>query len=217
MNQRKLNLIFASLATLAAVTLLGQRPALAQVVADAACPKYAVDIAAFATCDVDHVAGNQLDLRFVTPVEAYAQKMQWGTGVLLIDVRDRGAVRNTGIEAGVDAVVPWAEVAQPLDWDTERANPRLAVDPDFTALMQAWVGALDGDKHTPLLLLCSDGTRAQMAAMALQDAGFDHVSVVAGGIYGHTNVDGTRIGGWKDAGLPWLAEVDPVLLYGTSD
>jgi hypothetical protein len=47
-------LIWATIAVLAGA--MDSQTVRAQVVADEACPKYAVDIAAFATCDGDHVA-----------------------------------------------------------------------------------------------------------------------------------------------------------------
>jgi uncharacterized Zn-binding protein involved in type VI secretion len=47
-------MIWATIAFLAGA--MGTPTVRAQVVADEACPKYSVDIAAFATCDGDHVA-----------------------------------------------------------------------------------------------------------------------------------------------------------------
>ncbi len=49
-------ILIAIATVLIGTTLLGR--AEAQVVADGACPYYAVDAAAFATCDGDHVASD---------------------------------------------------------------------------------------------------------------------------------------------------------------
>lgn len=50
-------ILWAAIATLAGVTSTSE--ASAQVVADTACPTYAIDIAAFATCEFDRVANDE--------------------------------------------------------------------------------------------------------------------------------------------------------------
>lgn len=199
-----------------ACALAGLSGAQAQVVADSVCPKYAVDIAAFATCDGERVAQIEA-VTVVTAAQAWSRKQAAGRRVLMIDVRELQEVERTGIEAGVDAVVPWVRVAEPFEWDTERANPKVEIQPHFTALVRAWVAVLGGDATTPLILVCRDGQRAHMAAIALMDAGHREVLVVHGGTDGYVDADGTRHGGWKPAGLPWIAQVDAALIYGEKD
>jgi rhodanese-related sulfurtransferase len=76
---------------------------------------------------------------------------------------------------------------------------------------------LGGDRHTPLLLICRSGERSMRAAQMLRAAGHEHVAVVTGGFEGEIGTDGKRHGGWKDAGLPWVARADEALIFGPSD
>ena len=188
----------------------------AQVVGDSACPAYAVDIASFATCDGDRVAGAD-GIERVSPQRAYELKQQHGRAVLLIDVRSKAEALLAGAPLGIDAVVPLAEIAVPLRWDAERRDLQFVDEPNFSAVAQAWVAALGGDERTPLLLICRDEARALRAAQRLQVAGHASAAVVSGGFEGALGADGRRHGGWKDAGLPWTATVDATLVFGASD
>jgi rhodanese-related sulfurtransferase len=153
----------------------------------------------------------------VTPWRAYELKEVHGQRVLLLDVRSVAEVAFVGAPDLVDAVVPLAELAQPLQADPNRGDLRLLPATHFEAIVQAWVAALGGDAQTPLLLLCRSGDRAQRAALRLRAAGFADVSVIEGGFEGTLGRDGRRHGGWKDAGLPWTARVEPRLLFGEPD
>lgn len=208
-------LIAAALALLLAAASCLQNSS-AQVVDDSACPRYAVDIEAFATCDGDRVAGSD-GIERVSPQRAHELKREHGRDVLLIDVRSKAEAALAGVASGVDALVPLAEIAQPLRWDPARGDLALAPDPNFAMVVQAAVAALGGDRGTPLLLICRGDDRASYAARVLQRAGFGRVAVVTGGFEGALGADGLRHGGWKGAGLPWHARADAALLFGDAD
>lgn len=204
------------LAALAAAGLVSIAAALpqaapAQVVADSACPKYSVDIAAFATCDGDQVA-KPGGVRELVPADAHGMKQRYGSAVLFIDVRSRYAAAIGGTAAGVDAVVPYREVAQPLRWD--RWNGSLALEPNstFVAQVQSLVRASANGLATPVILLCTNGETASEAAEALRGVGVAQVFVVLGGVDGAETAPG-----WRAAGLPMLARAGERQLFGPRD
>jgi rhodanese-related sulfurtransferase len=192
------------------------RPAQAQVVADTACPYYKVDIAAFATCDADHLARADAPQR-ISPTNAALAKSEHGREVLLLDVRSHVEAAFGGRVPQADALVPYAEVMQPLNWEPARGGFALVPEPHFVELAQAWIALLGGDHDTPLLLLCTTGEIAALAARALRADGYTHVMVIDGGLDGAQRDDGPQYAGWKAAGLPWLAQADAVFLFGEAD
>lgn len=211
MTRKSLLICFGAL-LLARVLL----PAQAQVVADAACPTYAVDIAAFATCDGDRVARADKPAS-VSPMQAASLKAEQGRAVLLLDVRSHVEAAFGGHLAQADALVPFAEVAQPPRWDAATGSLALEPSPQFAQLARATVAALGGGYDTPLLLVCRTGAVAEQAAAALRASGFASVTVVQGGLDGSQSDDGPQYAGWKASGLPWLAQADPVFLFGETD
>lgn len=157
-----------------------------------------------------------VSVQAIAPAEAHALKAARGRAVLLVDVRSREEAAFGGTAAGTDAIVPYTEIAHPLQWDVERRDFARQRVPDFVDVMQAWVAALDGDHDTPLLLLCRDGQTAARAARELTLAGFANVRPIATGFEGAPAADGRREGGWR-ASLPWHAQVDEALLFGARD
>lgn len=157
-----------------------------------------------------------VSIQTIAPADAFALKAAKGTSVLLIDLRSREEAAFGGAARGVDALVPYTQIAQPLQWDAQRQDFVRQRAPGFVDLMQAWVSVLGGDHDTPLLLLCRDGQAAAAAARELVLAGYANVRPVAGGFDGVLEGDGRRYGGWKDA-LPWQAQADARLLFGDPD
>jgi rhodanese-related sulfurtransferase len=195
----------------------GPDSALAQVVDDSACPKYAVDIASFATSDGDRVARDESEIQRVSSQGAFSWTLVAGKDALLIDIRSRAEIAFVGMPAGVDVIVPFAEIAQPLHWDPSRRDLQLVSDPRVVATVEAHIARKGGDRKTPLLLICRSGERAATAAQLLQNAGLERVVVVKGGFEGNIGADGRRRGGWKDAGLPWFAKTDAALMFSGHD
>jgi rhodanese-related sulfurtransferase len=157
-----------------------------------------------------------VSVQTIPPAEAHSLKAARGRAVLLVDVRSREEAAFSGSAAGTDAIVPYTEIAHPLQWDAERHDFVRQRVPDFIDVMQAWVAALDGDHDTPLLLLCRDGQAAARAARELTLAGFVNVRPIATGFEGVPAADGRREGGWR-ASQPWHAQVDEALLFGARD
>lgn len=157
-----------------------------------------------------------VSIQAIAPADAFALKTAKGGSVLLIDLRSREEAAFGGAARGVDALVPYTQIAQPLQWDAQRQDFVRQRTPGFVDLMQAWVSVLGGDHDTPLLLLCRDGQAAAAAARELALAGYANVRPVAGGFDGALEGDGRRHGGWKEA-LPWQAQADARLLFGDPD
>lgn len=203
---------FAALAVALGMASMLPTPVLAAV---GECFARAADVTEFAACEGG--APDAVPVATVTPWRAYELKEVHGRRVLLLDVRSLAEVAFVGAPDMVDAVVPLAELAQPLQADPARGDLRLVPNAHFEDVARAWVAALGGDDQTPLLILCRSGDRARQAAHRLHAAGFTDVSVIDGGFEGTLGRDGRRHGGWKDAGLPWAARVESRLLFGEPD
>jgi rhodanese-related sulfurtransferase len=186
-------------------------PARAQAVADAPCLARVADRAAVAACASVGKAAS------ISPGLAAIAKAEHGRAVLLLDVRSHAEAAFGGQLPQADALVPFAEVAQPLRWDSASGSLALERMASFAGLVEATVAVLDGDHDTPLLLVCRNGGVAEQAAVVLRAQGFKYVTAVQGGIDGSQSDDGPQYAGWKAAGLPWLAQADPVFLFGETD
>ncbi len=206
-----------------------------RVVADDACPRYAVDIPSFATCDGDHAAGfNRIDLAsallpetavpvtkrnfsglYVDALHADRLKHDNPQGVVLIDVRSRLEVGLVGQPPSVDVHVPWLDTVMPLRWDDEAGGWAMAANPAFAQEVAARLERLGVARDTPLLLLCRSGERSARAADALAALGYTTTISVVDGFEGDLGADGRRtVNGWKNAGLPWTAHPVAALVYG---
>ena len=153
----------------------------------------------------------------ISPQLAALAKAEHGRAVLMLDVRSHAEAVFGGQATPADALVPFAEAAQPLRWDSASGSVAVVRVPDFVEWARAWVAFYGGDEDTPLLLLCRTGAVAAAAAEVLHQAGFTHVTVIQGGLDGAGSEDGPQYAGWKAAGLPWLAQADPVFLFGETD
>lgn len=152
----------------------------------------------------------------IAPADAWQMKAAHGREVLLLDIRAREEAAIAGVADGVDALVPYVELAQPLQWDGERRDVELVRTRHFVTHAEAWIAVLGGHHDTPILLLCRDGELAAAAARELTLAGYANVRPVTNGFEGPLAADGRRRGGWKDS-QPWHAKVDAELLFGSAD
>ena len=198
-----------------------------QVVGDEACPKYAVDIAAFATCDGDRVAppaavarstlaiaavpGDQVpalkrsgSARHVTATEAYRIHRSYPGQVVLIDIRSREEAAFAGQAEVVDLHVPYLEPVLPLQWNPATNSLRMQRNPAFIEQVRAELVRNDWPEDTVILLLCRSGERSAIAADALSAAGIAPVYTVVDGFEGDVGDTGRRdVNGWKNTGGPW--------------
>jgi len=204
-----------------------------QVVGDGACPKFAVDIAAFATCDGDRVATpsslSALKIAATSPLEvpphkrtesdlyisaAEAQRIREAHPgqVVLIDIRSRIEAAYVGQPDTVDIHVPYLEPVLPLQWSPASGSLQLRRNPTFVQEVKAALAGLDGPAEPTILLLCRSGQRSAIAADALAADGVAHVYTVVDGFEGDIGPGGRRdVNGWKVAGGRWQSRALPHL------
>lgn len=213
------------------LALLAAAPTLAlaeiQVVGDGACPTYAADIAAFATCEGDRVArpaddapmqiatlaGERVAARkrtdsglHVTAAEAHRLLQAHPGQVALIDIRSRAEIAFVGQPDRVDIHVPYLEPAQPLQWGAGDSGLKMQRNPAFVDEVRAELARRDWPEDSVILLLCRSGERSAIAADALAAAGLPRVFTIVDGFEGDLGASGQRIvNGWKNAGAPWQA------------
>jgi rhodanese-related sulfurtransferase len=213
-----------------AAALLAPSLALAQmqVVGDDACPKYAVDIAAFATCEGDRVVRptHESTLRIaalpaadvpalkrsdtglhVTAAEADRLRQSYPGQVVLVDIRSHVEAFYAGRPEEVDIHVPYREPVLPLHWDPATKKLTMERNPNFVAEVRAELARHDWPENSTVLLLCRSGEMSAIAADALAAAGVQHVFTIVDGFEGDLSVSGRRdVNGWKNAGGRWTVQ-----------
>jgi rhodanese-related sulfurtransferase len=225
----KRHLLLLGMGTLATAVMAGPR-----VVADSACPHYAVDIEAFATCDGDRVASAdpiRLDASellaepdvplhkrtgsglYVDAVHAEAIKRRHPDEVVFVDIRSPVELGLTGHPKAVDLNVPFRDFVQPLVWDDARGAWSMQTNPRFSAQLDGELRHRGATYDTVVMLLCRSGDRSAQAADALSLLGYRNVVSVVDGYEGDIGPDGRRsLNGWKNAGLPWTAQANAALV-----
>jgi rhodanese-related sulfurtransferase len=200
------------LACTAGAALAFVASASAQVVAEGACPRYAIDIAALASCDEDDVAraknrqipANKVShsARQMTAAEAYALLRQTGPGAALVDVRTRLEVAFVGGPAVDHLLVPYRHPvpAGAGDWKLEPNH-------SFGEQLVTQLAARGIGPEQLVVLICRSGELSALAADELSDFGYTQIVTVVDGFEGDLGRDGRRnVNGWKNAGLPWRAD-----------
>ena len=87
--------------------------------------------------------------------------------------------------------------------------PRLDLNPDFLDVVRASV-----PEHTPILIGCRAGPRAEMAANLLTQSGYPKVRWVLGGFHGMTDAMGIVVApGWRELGFPESREAGEGIGY----
>jgi rhodanese-related sulfurtransferase len=195
-----------------------------QVVGDDACPKFAVDIAAFATCDGDRVSraasepamvvaaippaevppNKRTDSElYVSAAEARRLRRAYPGQIVLVDIRSHIEAAYVGQPDTVDIHVPYLAPERPPG-DTAVAGIRLRRNPAFVDGVKAALARLDGPAEPTVLLLCRSGRRSAIAADALMAAGVARVYSIVDGFEGDLGASGRRdVNGWKNAGGGW--------------
>jgi len=204
-----------------------------QVVGDSACPRFAVEIAAFATCDGDRVAApsalpalriaataphevpphkrTDSDL-YISAAEAHRIRHDYPAQVVLIDIRSHIEAAYVGQPETVDVRVPYLEPVLPLQWSPASGSLRLQRNPTFVQEVKGALARLDGPAEPIILLLCRSGQRSAIAADALAAAGVARVYTVVDGFEGDIGPNGRRdVNGWKVAGGRWQSRALPQL------
>jgi rhodanese-related sulfurtransferase len=157
---------------------------------------------------------------YLTAKEAYAMKTADPEHVLFLDVRTRQEVRYIGIADQVDANIPYRFDSS--EWreksDGIHGTFRRPLNFDFEAAVGNALRAKGLDKSSPIILMCTSGSRAPYAATALHDAGFTRVYTQVEGFEGIKAKSGENEGkrvvaGWKNEGLPWGYDLKASKMY----
>ena len=123
----------------------------------------------------------------LTPREAY-EVLQLAPGAKLVDVRTRAEWDWVGRVPG----------AVEIEWNQYPGGVR---NPNFVAELKRQV-----DPQATVVFLCRSGVRSIGAATAATEAGYGDCYNILEGFEGDKDANGHRgnIGGWRQAGLPWI-------------
>ena len=123
----------------------------------------------------------------LTPQEA-AELLQLAPGAKVVDVRTRAEWDWVGRVPG----------AVEIEWNQYPGGVR---NPNFVAELKRQV-----DPEAVVMFLCRSGARSIAAASAAAEAGYGNCYNILEGFEGDKDANGqrNRIGGWRQAGLPWF-------------
>jgi rhodanese-related sulfurtransferase len=151
---------------------------------------------------------------YMDATEASQWMNQWPSGTLFVDVRTPDEISFVGAPAGVDAHVPYMQVAQPPRWDGKKNRYVMEPNAQFAQAIQQRLAAKGLDKSAPILLICREGNRSAKAADLLAAAGYTTVYTVTDGYEGDASPNGERkINGWRNAQLPWSMSTAQKIAY----
>jgi rhodanese-related sulfurtransferase len=157
---------------------------------------------------------------YLSAREAYEMTSSKPDGVLFIDVRTRPEVHYIGIADQIDANIPYR--FDSIDWRTKSDGIRGSFskhrNPDFAAAVENALGSKGLDKTSPVIIMCTSGSRAPYAARVLHEAGFEKVYTQVEGFEGIKAKSGEHKGkrvvaGWKNEGLPWSYDLIASKMY----
>ena len=157
---------------------------------------------------------------YLSAREAYELKTSRPDQVTFIDVRTRPEVHYIGIADQIDANVPYQ--FDTTVWRTKSDGIhgyfRKKRNPDFEAAVENVLKSRGLDKTSPIIIMCTSGSRAPLAAYALHKAGFKEVYTQVEGFEGIKAKSGEHKGkrlvaGWKHEGLPWSYDFVAAKMY----
>jgi len=157
-------------------------------------------------------AGSSVEIREVTPQEAFEMYQNDRGSVKILDVRTTAEYSLIGHPkmAYNIPVQLWAG-----EYDSSRRDYPLAVNSKFVAQVKSRFSL---DKT--ILLICRSGARSRYAAKLLLDAGLPHVFTISEGFEGDKVKDLDNVfysqrmkNGWRLSGLPWTYNLSPKLIY----
>lgn len=200
-----------------------------QTVADDACPKYAVDIAAFATCEGDRVV-KPVSNEFPSPPRALVddegnplpsspaaiprdRMAQTSLGHYLTALEAYQAKNWLGqsvLFVDVHDIASAAGDQTPQNVDARlpvmhrNEDGQLKPAAGFVVAIKLALSTRGLKDDAPIFAICRDGRQAAIAAELLAQAGVPHVFVVRGGIEGEQSDEGQSVG-WRAARLALAA------------
>lgn len=157
---------------------------------------------------------------YLDPAEAHEMKTANADSVILLDVRNQAEIHYTGMADAVDANIPYR--FDSTEWKMKKNSIygtfRKPKNPDFALAVENLLLQRGLDRDTPIIIMCTSGTRAPYAARELHKAGFSTVYTQIEGFEGIRAKDGADKGkrvvnGWKNAGLPWSYDLLPEKMY----
>ena len=219
--------IVSSSLLVAALTCSMSVLATPQTVGDDACPKYAVDIAAFATCDGDKVTKPEPDTPLPTPIllvddegnplpprdEAIPRDVHAQThhGHYLT-ARDAHSAKHwlgrsvLFIDVRDEKSVAATGLPENADFNLpvarRTAASERAIVHGFVARVKHTLAVRSLNHNAAIFVICEDGRNAALAAELLAQAGVPHVFVVRGGVEGERGEGDRAVTGWRVAQLP---------------
>lgn len=161
---------------------------------------------------------------YLSAREAYTMKTADPDGVLFVDVRTRPEVHYIGMADQVDANIPYQ--FDSTEWrnkaDGIHGTFRKKRNPDFELAVERALQAHRLDRRSPVIIMCTSGSRAPFAARALHKAGFEQVYTQVEGFEGIKATEGEHKGkrvvaGWKNEGLPWRYDLPRGKMYFNFD
>lgn len=148
---------------------------------------------------------------YLNPVEANEMKNGDPAGVSFVDIRNRAEIQYVGFSNTVDANIPLF-FFDPTQWKEKAGRNdgryRQVYNDQFVAAVDRLVAGRKLDKTAPVILMCTSGSRAPIAALQLHEAGYTRVYTQHEGFEGIKAKSGPfkgkrQINGWKNGGLPW--------------
>ena len=161
---------------------------------------------------------------YLSAREAYEMKTMRPDEILFIDVRTRPEVHYIGIADQIDANIPYQFDSK--EWrkkaDGIRGTFRKKRNPDFEKAVENALSAHGLNKNSPVIIMCTSGSRSPLAANALHKAGFQKVYTQVEGFEGIKATGGEHKGkrvvaGWKNEGLPWSYDLLAAKMYFNFD
>jgi rhodanese-related sulfurtransferase len=154
---------------------------------------------------------------YLTPRQAHDFVTKNPKQVLFLDVRTRVEPIYVGWTPLIDALVPYVEYPElTADWGWDDSRGAYKYEPfnDFAPEVERRLKAKGLTKDDPVVVICRSGDRSSRAANLLTDLGYKRVYSVVGGFEGVWDEKANkRVGGWKDAGLPWNFDLDKSKMY----
>lgn len=159
---------------------------------------------------------------YLTPHEAFNMKQALGDDVLFIDVRARAELKYTGSTRLIDANIPTRFLDNEFDWSERSETYRSMSNEHFIEDVEKLLSIRKRDKTTPVILMCTSGSKVPNAAEALHEGGFKTVYSLYQGFSGIKSKSGMNKGqrvvqGWKNSGLPWSYRLKKDAMYFNFD
>lgn len=161
---------------------------------------------------------------YLSAQEAYDLKTSKPDEVLFIDVRNRPEIHYIGMADQIDANIPF--YFDSTEWKPKKdgihGTFRKIRNTDFEAAVDNALKSRGLTRESPVIIMCTSGSRAPHAARALHEAGYKQVYTQVEGFEGIKAKEGKDKGkrvvaGWKNEGLPWSYDLPASKMYFNFD